>query len=197
MLNILIALAWSRFAYINIQEFIWTGDPLFLLITLAQAEFALLILIRSDANSSTKNPLDYILAFCGTFAVFLYSPHSHEIPYLPGYYLVGSLLVYAGLMFEIFGFLSLNTSAGIVPSNRGVKTSGIYAYIRHPIYLGSMFLFLGYFVLNPLQWNMVILIWAAIFQILRIQREESLLMEDEHYKKYSSEVRWKLLPGIY
>jgi protein-S-isoprenylcysteine O-methyltransferase Ste14 len=112
-------------------------------------------------------------------------------------HIVGDILIYIASFSQIFGFFSLNTSAGIVPANRGIKTQGMYKFVRHPIYLGSMFQYVGCFLLNSTGYNAVILLTAACLQIWRLQNEEKLLIEDPAFQEYTKVVKWKLVPGIF
>jgi protein-S-isoprenylcysteine O-methyltransferase Ste14 len=48
-----------------------------------------------------------------------------------------------GLIVMVGSVLSLNRSIGIVAANRGVKTSGSYAWVRHPLYAGEITFFVS------------------------------------------------------
>jgi protein-S-isoprenylcysteine O-methyltransferase Ste14 len=97
----------------------------------------------------------------------------------------------------VWAIWSLNTSFGIVAANRGIKKGGMYKLIRHPIYLGSIFLYIGYTCINPSLFNLIILLTALMCQIVRIQREERLLKYSSEYVEYTKEVKYRLIPGIY
>src|SRR5512141_432349 len=43
-----------------------------------------------------------------------------------------------GLAIVIAGKLTLGRSFGLMPANRGVVSSGVYRFVRHPIYLGYL-----------------------------------------------------------
>ena len=205
-LNICLALLWEYSAYLNVQSFLVYHNPAVLLFILFQTEFAFLMIIRKDTVISSKNPLDYAVAIAGTFIVFLYRP---VIPVEGGallgstldgvnvVHLIGNTLIYISAIWEIFGFVSLNRSAGIIPANRGIKTGGLYKIVRHPIYLGSMILYIGYSLLNPSFYNMCILFIAVCLQIARIYREEKVLIHDAKYREYTHKVKWRLIPGFF
>ena len=93
--------------------------------------------------------------------------------------------------------LSLNRSFGIVAANRGVKTGGPYAYVRHPMYLGYFLSQAAILIINFSTWNIVVLsIWAAS-QVLRIHAEERVLMQDAPYLAHATRVPYRLVPWIY
>ena len=51
-----------------------------------------------------------------------------------------------GAVFSLWSILWLGRSLGIVVSVREIVLAGPYRYVRHPIYLGYTFLFLGLFL---------------------------------------------------
>jgi protein-S-isoprenylcysteine O-methyltransferase Ste14 len=51
--------------------------------------------------------------------------------------LAGSSLITIGILIEIWGYVVLTRSFGIVPEARALKTSGPYHFVRHPVYLGQ------------------------------------------------------------
>ena len=71
---------------------------------------------------------------------------------------------------------------------RKLVTNGLYAKIRHPIYVFGTFAFL--FVVLALQGWFALVIWAIVLliQVRRAQKEERLLMEmfGEEYAAYKS-----------
>lgn len=111
--------------------------------------------------------------------------------------LVGDLLVFVGAVMTVGAVLSLNNSFGIGPENRGIKTNGAYRIVRHPMYSGYFLTEVG-FVLNNLSlFNLLILVIASFFLVLRLQGEERLLKEDKTYQAYAQKTRWKLLPLLF
>jgi protein-S-isoprenylcysteine O-methyltransferase Ste14 len=87
-----------------------------------------------------------------------------------------------------------------IQTERGqaVVTSGPYRLARHPMYVGSMLMFLG----APLVWGSV---WALILGVLmsllmiwRTSREdETLRKELSGYDEFAKRTRYRLLPGIW
>jgi len=192
-LNVIVAGLWIYFACLNVNAYLHLGDFAFLLFTISQGEFALLVLARRPAKETTHAFSDYVIAGLGTFLVFFYSP----TVVLGPLHVIGDVLIYAAALLDILGFVFLNRSAGIVPSNRGIKTAGPYGFVRHPIYLSSLLLYVGYVILSPSVLNGVILAAAAFFQVWRIRNEERLLGRDPEYVKYGEKVRWRLVPGVW
>jgi protein-S-isoprenylcysteine O-methyltransferase Ste14 len=102
----------------------------------------------------------------------------------------------AGLLINLWSKLALCRSFGVVAANRGVKTSGPYAFVRHPMYAGYLLVQIGFLMSNPTLWNATVYSVALVLQILRMRAEERILVQDPAYLKYAGEVRFRLLPGV-
>ena len=85
----------------------------------------------------------------------------------------------------------------MVAANRGVKTNGLYKYIRHPLYSGYVFSLTAFVLQNASIYNFVILAGVLGFKLLRIFAEEKLLLQDPEYKAYAEKVRWRIIPYIW
>ena len=49
----------------------------------------------------------------------------------------------------IAGKLTLGRSFGLMPANRGVVSSGIYRFVRHPIYAGYLITHVAFLAAHP------------------------------------------------
>jgi protein-S-isoprenylcysteine O-methyltransferase Ste14 len=140
------------------------------------------------------NPLSIVFAFCATYYLlaFRIAPGFHLIPEK-----VAAAIQMTGFLISLWAKLSLRRSFGILPANRGVVASGIYRFIRHPMYCGYFVRDLG-FVLPNLGWQnllVVLVLWSL--QTGRILREEKVLVKDATYRRYADKVRYRLLPGVF
>jgi protein-S-isoprenylcysteine O-methyltransferase Ste14 len=81
--------------------------------------------------------------------------------------------------------------------NQKVVSTGLYAYVRHPMYLASIIMFLsGAFVLGSLYGIYISIILAIIFYIRTGFEEKKLEKELKGYKEYKKKVKYKLIPGV-
>ena len=87
-----------------------------------------------------------------------------------------------------------------VQKERGhrVITTGPYRYVRHPMYVGVIALY----VCLPLALGSLwMLIPSALLISLTIVRthleDETLLVELQGYREYAGQVRYKLVPGVW
>jgi protein-S-isoprenylcysteine O-methyltransferase Ste14 len=191
--NIFLATIWAYFATVDLYYFWQFHELKFFLFIVAQSIFAICLVIRRPSVQTSKRLFDYVVAIAGTFTVIFLRPNSFALVS----HMAGNILICLGITIEILGLLSLNTSAGIVASNRGIKTGGLYAYVRHPVYLGNILFFVGFFSLNASFTNGILLFACTMFQVVRIMSEEKVLAADPAYKSYMAKVRWKLLPGLF
>lgn len=184
---VLLAL-FALFARSNLQS----GDPVNVAILVGEAATAFFVLTRRKSISVTQSPMDWTLAFCGTFLPVLVRPGGE--PMLGA---VAGVLIGVGTCVALAAKLSLNRRFGIVPANRGVQAGWAYALVRHPMYLGYMIAQVGYLLHNPSLANVSIYALAWAFQLARISCEERHLMRDVAYRDYAGRVRRRLVPGIY
>lgn len=83
------------------------------------------------------------------------------------------LLSIIGFLMVAFATLELGTSIGIAPANRGLVRSGIYRYIKHPMYTGYAISEAGLVLLNPL--NVVLVAISISFYVFRAKSENRIL----------------------
>lgn len=102
-----------------------------------------------------------------------------------------------GLMIVILGKISLGRSFGLTPANRGVVCSGVYRFVRHPIYLGYLITHVGFVIAYPAAWNIAVLLAADVALMLRAMCEERTLALDPSYRAYMQRVPWRIVPGVF
>ena len=85
-----------------------------------------------------------------------------------------------------------------VEQEQKVISSGPYAIVRHPMYLGISLMY----ILSPLAlgsyWAMIPAILIIPVIIARIRNEESVLARDlSGYQEYMQKTRYRLIPGMW
>lgn len=111
--------------------------------------------------------------------------------------MVGVALQVVGLTWQFGSKVALGRAFGLLPACRGVVTRGPYRVVRHPIYLGYLVGHVGFLLVNFSWQNTAVLALLYGAQLVRIQREESVLAENHEYRAYQRRVRWRLLPFVY
>ena len=102
-----------------------------------------------------------------------------------------------GLALVIVGKMTLGRSFGLMPANRGVVSSGVYRFVRHPIYLGYLITHVAFLLATPSAWNIAALVAADAALLLRAVCEEQTLSRDSQYRAYQQIVRWRVCPGLF
>jgi protein-S-isoprenylcysteine O-methyltransferase Ste14 len=85
----------------------------------------------------------------------------------------------------------------VVPGQK-VITSGPYAVIRHPMYVGVLLIY----VFSPLAlgsyWALLVSVWFVPVIVARILNEEAVLQRDlAGFTEYMTQTRYRLLPGLW
>jgi protein-S-isoprenylcysteine O-methyltransferase Ste14 len=161
----------------------------------AEALAVVLILLRRTARELSLKPMDWALAVGATAAPLLVRPMAHTAPLVPIGICAG--LMITGLLFQVLAKLTLRFSFGMAPANRGLKVTGPYRVVRHPIYAAYLIGQLGFFLLNPTLWNAAVYGVGLGLQIFRIAAEERVLSHDEGFAGFRAATPYRLIPGLY
>lgn len=170
------------------------GNPWAIFPLLTETTVLLFTLVRRPTQDLSLNPRDWALAITATWSVYLADPGA---PLADALIPLGVGLWALGNAIQLWGKLVLRRSFGIAPANRGIKMTGPYRYVRHPIYAGYAVCHISALVLmfSPINLLVYGLCWTA--QILRLRAEERFLAQDPRYLAYQAKVRWRLIPGLF
>lgn len=169
------------------------------------------ILIRPISRKKDEyNRIVVILSFV-FLPLMLVSPYIEQriIQELFSSFKIIQILYFIGVIIEILGGFLLITSRIELGRFGSTKVAledqhklighGLYKYIRNPMYLGILLLFLGYGIaFHGFISTILIDIFLLWIVLRRIQIEEKLLVEvfGEEYKEYMKETK-RLIPYIY
>ena len=79
-----------------------------------------------------------------------------------------------------------------------VISTGLYGFVRHPMYFGMMFVLLGIPLLLGSWWGLAVSFILILLFCVRILLEEKALRTGlEGYEAYTAQVRYRLIPGIW
>jgi protein-S-isoprenylcysteine O-methyltransferase Ste14 len=79
-----------------------------------------------------------------------------------------------------------------------VVSTGVYGFVRHPMYLGGILLFIATPLLLGSKFGVLIGVLISLLLIFRIVGEERMLVSElEGYADYRKKVRYRLIPFIW
>lgn len=79
-----------------------------------------------------------------------------------------------------------------------VVTTGVYGFVRHPMYLGGILMFLGTPLVLASFWGFIIAILLTILIAFRTLGEEKMLSTElEGYEEYKQKVKYRFFPYIW
>ena len=171
-----------------------SGNPYAPLLLLSETAVAIFTLVRRPTDKLSMELGDWLLAITATCAGLLIIPGVTIVPALAP---LGLAFAIGGNLIQAWAKLVLRRSFGVAPANRGIKLTGPYKFVRHPMYAGYLFVHLGVLILMFSPMNVVIYAIGWWAQILRILAEERLLSQDAEYAQYMGRVRWRLVPGVF
>jgi protein-S-isoprenylcysteine O-methyltransferase Ste14 len=176
------------------QEAAKTGHITGILMLASEALVVAFTLVRRSAGAVDRSWKARTLTLFSTFGPPLVRPITVSALSSESLAVVISAI---GLIIVVLGKLSLGRSFGLTPANRGIVSTGVYRFLRHPIYLGYVLTHMGFAIAFPADWNLVILIAADSALMMRAVCEEKTLALDPAYRAYMQRVRWRVLPGVF
>jgi protein-S-isoprenylcysteine O-methyltransferase Ste14 len=118
----------------------------------------------------------------------------------PSFIILGSFLLFLGLGLRITGLLTIKNNFSMLieadDSNRLVR-SGIYKYIRHPLYLAILIISLSGSIIFSCIFNWIIVVLTFLGVLSRIKKEEIFLSKQyPDYEDYKNKTK-KLIPFVF
>ena len=98
----------------------------------------------------------------------------------------------------VFSVNSYTASSIQTFEGQQVISTGPYAFVRHPKYVGDLFLVIGIPLALGSWWGLVFVIFTLLALAWRILDEEKLLKNDlPGYVEYTQKVRYRLVPRLW
>jgi protein-S-isoprenylcysteine O-methyltransferase Ste14 len=190
-IGILLGAVWGYFAYRHLVAFQEYGIWAHLLYGCVETLIATFFISRSVPQTVSAIPFDWLVAVIGSFTSSFFIPGTWGIA--PG----ANNIIFVGLTLQLLALLSLNRSLAIVPAKRQIKTAGMYAFVRHPMYASHVVATTGYVLANTSTANLVVYAVVMGSLLFRIVREEKHLALDPLYRQYMGRVRYRLVPLVF
>jgi protein-S-isoprenylcysteine O-methyltransferase Ste14 len=191
----LVLLAFYSWLVVRLLTSYWANGGLASLLLLpSEGLVVFFVLIRRQPTAVSRRWGEWLLAMTASCAPLLAAAETDAGWLSPA---VGATLLLMGMLVQLHAKLTLGRSFGCVPAHRGLKLSGPYRFIRHPMYAGYLIGHLGFLLLNPSLWNLGLYALSYGLQVPRLLAEERLLSRDPRYRAYQAGVRYRLIPGLF
>jgi protein-S-isoprenylcysteine O-methyltransferase Ste14 len=192
--NLVGAAGAAYFAQASLQFYLQTHRLIGAAFLAEQMWIVVAYLIRRPARAASRRLGDWLLAFGGTFGGVLLRPVGAHPHWGVDAGLGVQLL---GLAICVVSFLALGRSFGFAAADRGLVRHGPYAVVRHPIYASYLLLQSGYLLQSISVRNALVMLFVTSCNVGRVLVEERLLATGEQHEAYRSQVRWRMLPGVW
>jgi protein-S-isoprenylcysteine O-methyltransferase Ste14 len=189
--NLTLATYFGLFAYAHALNFFRYQRLSNLLIVAKESLDAVFFLARRAPLDTSKSSYHWAVGIGATFGPTLFRPLETPLDLASGQF-----MQVTGLLLQVVGIASLNRSFGIVAANRGIKTGGLYRYVRHPLYSAYILQHIGYVLNNLSAHNCVVFGAVTVLQLIRMIIEERFLAHDPAYVKYMAQTRRRLIPFV-
>jgi protein-S-isoprenylcysteine O-methyltransferase Ste14 len=143
------------------------------------------------------------IGFLSLIGVIVFSALDYRFGWspVPAYVaLLGDLLVALGLFVDLLVFRenSYGGSSIETVNDQKVISTGLYARVRHPMYVGVLIMVIGIPLALGSWWGLAIIALTLPVLIWRILDEEELLKKDlPGYTEYAQKVRYRLVPYLW
>ena len=156
----------------------------------------LCFLLRTPAHAIQTKIGHQAIALCAFYSGMLFmGSASTQSPFLLQ---CSRMMLLVGMLLGIAALIQLGRSFGVLIAARQVRTTGLYGWIRHPMYLSDIVMRLGYFYSHPSWLSAALLIASSACYIARAMLEESFLSSvDPVYASYMRQVRYRFVPGVF
>ncbi len=156
----------------------------------------LCFLLRSPARAIQTAVSHQAVAVCAFYSgVFFMGPVATESAVLLE---LSWWLVFIGVVIGILSLVQMGKSFGVLIAIREVRTTGLYAYVRHPMDLSDIVMRLGYLCGHPSWLTAVLFLASSACYVARAMLEERFLADqDQAYADYMRCVRFRFIPGVF
>jgi protein-S-isoprenylcysteine O-methyltransferase Ste14 len=154
-----------------------------------------------ERERSQKIVVSLILVAFFAFIVLPILDHRYGLSPVPAWVsLVGNAIIVFSFL-AIFRVIKTNSWAASnirVEADQTVVDTGPYAYVRHPMYAGAIWLFVGIPLALGSWWSVALLIPFSAVLLWRLLDEERILARDlPGYVDYMRRVKHRLVPHVW
>jgi protein-S-isoprenylcysteine O-methyltransferase Ste14 len=200
----------GTFAWLNAWGYIFLTASILLLDAMVLIRISPELLgERSRYQKGAKNwdqVFSRLMATIGPLIIWILSGLDYRFawsPPIPTWMVVlSAVLIFAGSMFTLWAMAANRFFIGMVriQAERGhtVVNTGPYRYVRHPGYFGSLFFLLFSPIMLGSLWALIPATLTCVVVFLRTYLEDNTLRDElPGYLEYSTDIRYRLVPGLW
>ena len=154
---------------------------------------------EKEEKQKTIIKFAYIFFFIGFIIPGLdYRYHWSDVPVL--LVIAANVIVLSGYIFVFFVLRENSYASRIIEVEKGQKviTTGPYAIVRHPMYLGVLLMFLFTPLALGSYWALMFFLPLLPLIVFRLLNEEEVLLRElMGYEEYCGKTRYRLFPFIW
>ena len=193
---------WQAWVFIFVFIFATMGPSIYLAVKMPDA---LQRRMKAGPFAETR-PLQKVI-MAGTIfsvaAVLVLSAFDHRFGWstVPtAVVVIGNVAVFAGLTMTQFVIIQNNYAGATitVEADQQLVSTGLYGFVRHPMYFGTLVMMLGTPLALDSYWGLVVVAPALLILAFRITDEEKMLREElDGYQEYTEKVHYRLVPYVW
>ena len=163
--------------------------------------------LRTDNQKKDAAYLIFLIGFLFLTWIFILPLDAERFGWSPHFPLsvevIGGVLLLGASFFMWRAFADNTFASPLIriqkERKQTVVTTGVYGFVRHPMYLGALLLFIGTPLLLGSMWGLVIGGMLIYLMGIRAVGEEKMLVNElEGYAEYSRhKVRYRFIPFIW
>ena len=161
--------------------------------------------LRAGPQAETRTSQKIIVtgASLSIFMMLLFSVFDHRMDWssVPGWVsVIGDVLTAAGLGIALLVVIQNGyaASAVTVEADQVLVSGGVYKFVRHPMYVGSVIIMAGIPLALESYWGLLLVIPGVVILVFRIRDEEKMLNQElAGYSEYAQRVRYRLMPYVW
>ncbi len=142
----------------------------------------------------------FIVIFIAWMAFMAWDARQHGFVFPLWAQVLGVIGFIAGLSGGYFTFRENSFAAPVVAMQEGhrVIDTGVYAYVRHPMYAGAMLYLIGLPLMLGSWWGLALTPLLILGVAWRAVNEEKMLRAElPGYDDYAKRVRYRFVPGVW
>src|SRR5499433_1486408 len=159
--------------------------------------------VGPTAEKETSQKIITLFAFLGFIALLVFPALDYRFkwsPVPPYVSVAGDALVAVGFLLTFIVILQNEYAASTIQVVEGQKvvSTGLYAYVRHPMYAGVLPMLVGIPLALGSWWSLFGLVLVVPAIIWRLLDEERFLHKNlPGYTEYANKVKCRLIPFVY